>query len=166
MLDNCCDDSVNTKPVGSSDPSDNFNEYDKGAVPPDAPGNFTGVFTRPAVHSSSVWLETNDCATSTVTSNVAEYDAPLTSFTVYTNEYGESAVLTAVVLDSSRDDSSNENPVGSPDVPSSTNVYSSVPVPPDAAGNATGVFKFSADHLKPAGTETSDTASLTVTAKS
>ncbi len=61
----------------------------------------------------------------TVTLNVAEYDASLTSFTVYTNEYGESAVLTvrsARQLPIRRlvEHEPRRQPI---DVPSSTNEY-------------------------------------------
>ncbi len=129
-------------------------------------GNVTGVFACPAVHPKSPGSsETSDTAAATVTLNVAEYDASLSSVTVYTNEYGESAVLT---VRSARqlprrlvehEPRRQPHPCRTP--PTCT---TACPCPQTPAGNVTGVFACPAVHPKSPGTsETSDTASLTVT---
>ncbi len=119
-------------------PSDNFNEYDSVPVPPDpqaaSPACSHAPLSTPNHPDLAQKRTTATQLQLTVTVNVAEYDASLTSFTVYTNEYGESAVLT---VRSARQLPirrlvERRTPSAAPIRAELHHVYDSVPVPPDA----------------------------------
>ena len=58
VLDSARDDTVNTNPAGSAEPSDNSSEYTSGGRS-DAAGSTTDEFTIPAVHARSPGSETD-----------------------------------------------------------------------------------------------------------